>query len=214
MGNNSHVILVGGTFDPPHKRHAKLIGALARIDWVDELVIMPVIQNPQKSWAPMFSFAQRVTMMFETLKWFEPGLTQSNVLKITEVAKQLSSPSHISEAIDFYLRTEPRWKLWLYLPGEARNWIDLAAIASRCPRGVFMNDGSENILGVVEELMKIGFSSLALINFRDITAKINSMKIRQEIKAGNLDFLDKAPICPFVRNIAKELIVAGGTRAF
>src|SRR5579864_8897160 len=102
MEQHSNVVLVGGTFDPPHQRHATLIGSLARLEWVDQVIVMPVRQNPLKSWPPMFSFVQRVAMITEALKWFEPDVIDNQVVSVSEIAMQLPSPSHVSDALDLY----------------------------------------------------------------------------------------------------------------
>jgi len=43
------VALYGGSFDPPHIGHIKIVEALSSLDFIDEVVIMPAYTNPFKS---------------------------------------------------------------------------------------------------------------------------------------------------------------------
>lgn len=151
----------------------------------------------------MFSFNQRMSMISETLKWFEPNLIEDDAVTITDVAMKLPTPSHVSDAIDFYAHAHQDWKLWLYLTEESTKWINISGIASKCPRGIFMNRGKENSFDEVRMLSNIGFTSLVLVQFQDASDITNSILIRREIERRNVDFLDQAPICPFVRKIVK-----------
>jgi len=42
------VALYGGSFDPPHLGHEAIIKALKKLDFVDEIIIMPTFLNPFK----------------------------------------------------------------------------------------------------------------------------------------------------------------------
>lgn len=43
------IALYGGSFDPPHIGHEAVIEALEKLDYIDEIVIMPTFLNPFKS---------------------------------------------------------------------------------------------------------------------------------------------------------------------
>jgi len=46
---NLTIALYGGSFDPPHIGHKTVIEALDKLDYIDEIVIMPTFLNPFKS---------------------------------------------------------------------------------------------------------------------------------------------------------------------
>ena len=43
------IALYGGSFDPPHIGHKAIVKALNKLDYIDEIVIMPTFLNPFKS---------------------------------------------------------------------------------------------------------------------------------------------------------------------
>ncbi len=44
-----NIALFGGSFDPPHIGHIKIVEALRNLDFIDKVVIMPTYLNPFKS---------------------------------------------------------------------------------------------------------------------------------------------------------------------
>lgn len=56
------VLIFGGTFDPPHRGHAKLLHAAAVKIRPDQIVIVPAFQSPLKN-APKARIADRLTMV-------------------------------------------------------------------------------------------------------------------------------------------------------
>lgn len=44
-----NIALFGGSFDPPHLGHVKIVEALKNLDFIDKVVIMPTYLNPFKS---------------------------------------------------------------------------------------------------------------------------------------------------------------------
>lgn len=43
------IALFGGSFDPPHIGHIKIVEALKKLSFIDKVVVMPTYQNPFKS---------------------------------------------------------------------------------------------------------------------------------------------------------------------
>ncbi len=43
------VALYGGSFDPPHTGHYKIVDALTQLEYIDKVVVMPTYLNPFKS---------------------------------------------------------------------------------------------------------------------------------------------------------------------
>jgi len=43
------IALFGGSFDPPHIGHEAIVKALLKLDFIDEVVVMPTFLNPFKS---------------------------------------------------------------------------------------------------------------------------------------------------------------------
>ena len=43
------IALFGGSFDPPHTGHIKIIEALKNLSFIDKVVVMPTYRNPFKS---------------------------------------------------------------------------------------------------------------------------------------------------------------------
>jgi len=46
---NLTIALYGGSFDPPHIGHKAVVEALDKLDYIDEIIIMPTFLNPFKS---------------------------------------------------------------------------------------------------------------------------------------------------------------------
>lgn len=44
-----NIALFGGSFDPPHLGHLKIVEALKKLDFIDKIIIMPTYLNPFKS---------------------------------------------------------------------------------------------------------------------------------------------------------------------
>jgi nicotinate-nucleotide adenylyltransferase len=44
-----NIALFGGSFDPPHLGHIKIVEALEDLDFIDKIIIMPTYLNPFKS---------------------------------------------------------------------------------------------------------------------------------------------------------------------
>ncbi|WP_428739520.1 nicotinate (nicotinamide) nucleotide adenylyltransferase [Sulfurimonas sp.] len=44
-----NIALFGGSFDPPHLGHVKIVEALKSLDFIDKIIIMPTYLNPFKS---------------------------------------------------------------------------------------------------------------------------------------------------------------------
>lgn len=44
-----NIALFGGSFDPPHLGHLKIVEALEDLDFIDKIIIMPTYLNPFKS---------------------------------------------------------------------------------------------------------------------------------------------------------------------
>ncbi|HGZ71130.1 MAG TPA: nicotinate (nicotinamide) nucleotide adenylyltransferase [Nitratifractor sp.] len=40
--------LFGGSFDPPHAGHQKIVDAVLKLDWIDAVIISPAFKNPFK----------------------------------------------------------------------------------------------------------------------------------------------------------------------
>jgi len=57
------VALYGGSFDPPHIGHEAVIKALKKLEFLDEIIIMPTFLNPFKE-----NFFAPSTLRFEWLK--------------------------------------------------------------------------------------------------------------------------------------------------
>ncbi len=43
------IALYGGSFDPPHIGHEAVVEALAKLDFIDKIIVMPTFLNPFKS---------------------------------------------------------------------------------------------------------------------------------------------------------------------
>lgn len=58
-----NIALFGGSFDPPHLGHVKIVEALKSLDFIDKIIIMPTYLNPFKS-----NFVADATLRLEWLK--------------------------------------------------------------------------------------------------------------------------------------------------
>jgi len=67
------IALYGGSFDPPHIGHEAVIKALKKLDYIDEIIIMPTFLNPFKE-----NFFAPSTLRLEWLK--EIFSSQTNIL--------------------------------------------------------------------------------------------------------------------------------------
>jgi nicotinate-nucleotide adenylyltransferase len=48
MKNFAAYALFGGSFDPPHIGHQKIVDAILELDWIDAVIVMPAFKNPFK----------------------------------------------------------------------------------------------------------------------------------------------------------------------
>jgi len=60
---SEHLLLFGGSFDPPHRAHLLLADHARRATGATKVLFIPARQNPHKSVAPGASGAQRVAML-------------------------------------------------------------------------------------------------------------------------------------------------------
>lgn len=82
-----NIALFGGSFDPPHIGHIKIVEALKDLDFIDKVVIMPTYLNPFKS--------KFVADAGIRLRWLKEIFQDSNDVEVNsfEVEQQKKVPT-------------------------------------------------------------------------------------------------------------------------
>ncbi|MCX5640938.1 MAG: nicotinate (nicotinamide) nucleotide adenylyltransferase [Planctomycetota bacterium] len=56
------IVIFGGTFDPPHRRHVEIAQGVDALLKAKQLLVIPAWQNPQRTTGPIASSAHRLAM--------------------------------------------------------------------------------------------------------------------------------------------------------
>jgi len=86
--------LYGGSFDPPHVGHKAVIEALRKLEYIDEIIIMPTFLNPfkSKSHAPSelrFNWLEKIFKEFENVVIDRYEVNQERQVSTIESVKHL-----------------------------------------------------------------------------------------------------------------------------
>lgn len=126
--------IFGGTFDPPHNGHLALARACMEELALDELLFVPVAQNPLKTQGPRASAKDRLTML---------GLlvAAENGMGILDIEIQKGGPSYTVDTLTDLQMVQPA-DYWFLLGADAlkglSDWKNPAKLMRLCRLGVVL----------------------------------------------------------------------------
>jgi len=97
MDKKKTVALYGGSFDPPHIGHERIVHALKELPFIEKVIVMPTFLNP---------FKENFTAKAEVrLKWLQKIFTSYNNVEVSpfEVEKKRKVPT--IETVKFLLQS-------------------------------------------------------------------------------------------------------------
>lgn len=91
---NLTIALYGGSFDPPHIGHKAVVEALSKLDYIDEVIIMPTFLNPFKSSSHAtaelrFRWLENIFREFKDVKIDKYEINQERKVPTVESVKHL-----------------------------------------------------------------------------------------------------------------------------
>jgi len=91
------IALYGGSFDPPHIGHEAVVEALEKLDYIDEIIIMPTFLNPFKS-----SFSAPAELRFN---WLKEIFKEFKNVKIDKYEVEQNRQVATIESVKYLLKT-------------------------------------------------------------------------------------------------------------
>lgn len=122
------VVLFGGSFNPPHVAHVFAAAYTLATEIVDRILVVPVYSHAfDKDLAP---FDHRIKMC-------KLAMSCLHHVEISEVERELGSPSRTLKTIECLLARHPDWSLRLLVGADVlhdtHKWLSFDEIARRAP---------------------------------------------------------------------------------
>ncbi len=188
------IVLFGGSFDPPHLGHVKIIKALCENPSIVRVIIIPAFCNPFKS-APIAPIAKRI----EWLKRACEGLAKAQVSDIEQRRAKMMYAIEWIEHFRAEFGAKADEKIILALGADAlaslHKWKDadkiakLACVLPITRESAFLDSRILDSGDIIASAQKKGFICLKPL---DIDAPISSSELRAAIKSYKTSEAQKA----------------------
>ena len=182
------IAVYGGSFDPPHKGHKLLAENLARQCGADKVVIIPTAMSPFKE-----SSGATATDRFEMCKRAFP----EDFFEVSDVEIIRGGKSYTVDTLREIKKLYPQSQLYLFMGDDMflslNRWYKYEEILELC---VVVTACRTTNLEKLQEMKLFAKNTLKLhddgfIICESIPLEISSTEIRNSLKNGNSDYLDK-----------------------
>lgn len=173
-----NIYFFGGSFDPPHLGHLKIIETcLNRFDMA-HFILIPANESPLKKNKPIASQIHRIEMLKLLIDDFE------NKIIIDDWEINRNGPSYTYDTIEYLIEKYPGCCLFMILGHDQfislKNWKNYEKILNSVKIIVFNRFDEKFILNQDIDIMKI----------EDFKINISSENIRKKINNGELFISD------------------------
>jgi nicotinate-nucleotide adenylyltransferase len=173
-----NIAIFGGSFDPVHIGHEKIINELSKINYINKLIVVPTYLNPFKK-----KYLLKPTDRFEILKHMY-DVNPDILISDFEINRQKSTPSIIT--VEYYKKLYKPKKIFLIIGSDnLKNihlWNEFEKLNSLVEFIVVNRDGYEvknDIIQFKTIQMNINISSSSLRDKLDI--KYIPKKIQKKV---------------------------------
>jgi nicotinate-nucleotide adenylyltransferase len=118
----SRVGIYGGTFDPIHNGHLKVISQLIEKKIIDQLILVPAGQPLLRDNSPIASGADRRTMCQLAVSTLPPHISQHVEVNPIEILRE--GPSYAIDTVEAVRTAYPEDEIFLIMGSDAYSKID------------------------------------------------------------------------------------------
>jgi len=149
------VALFGGSFNPPHVGHVLAASYVLSTAQVDRVLVVPVYQHALGK--ELIPFEQRMELSELAFEWLP-------AVSVSDIERELTSPSRTLATIAALQERHPRWQLRLMIGsdilGELQHWHAFEEITRRAPPLVIPRAGEPHSQGQLTPLPEVSSSEV------------------------------------------------------
>ncbi|MCB1175183.1 MAG: nicotinate (nicotinamide) nucleotide adenylyltransferase [Leptospiraceae bacterium] len=152
-------ILFGGSFNPPHKGHALILGTLLQLHCCEKIVLMPARRSPFKtSEPPPVADEHRLRML--RLLTLELDLDMQTRIEICNYELGRDAVSYTWHSLDYLRQAHPHTSIGLAIGSDhvlqLQRWHNIAAILQQHPLFIYNRPGNVYSVNAIQaQLAKI-----------------------------------------------------------
>lgn len=170
------IALFGGSFDPPHIGHEKIVKALLTRDDIDKIIVMPTYLNPFKD-SSLAPASQR-------LEWLKEIFSSSKKVEVSSYEVDLHRKVSTYETVKYFLKTYN--KIHLVIGADNLQNLHKWNKADELKKLVTFIVASRETIEIPSTFLRL-----------DVEENISSSSLRKEMKSEKLPQINRKKIAKF-----------------